>query len=102
MCTNFMFSAELNQLVYQKVTVEEQHDASLPSGKDEKKQKNELSPGSRNHRPSSKNSKGSDASKDDYIHVRARRGQATNSHSLAERVGFRIAHHFYASCSEFL
>lgn len=24
--------------------------------------------------------------KDGYIHVRARRGQATNSHSLAERV----------------
>lgn len=24
--------------------------------------------------------------KEDYIHVRARRGQATNSHSLAERV----------------
>ncbi|KAM0936468.1 putative transcription factor bHLH family [Dioscorea sansibarensis] len=29
---------------------------------------------------------GSDVPKDDYIHVRARRGQATNSHSLAERV----------------
>lgn len=26
------------------------------------------------------------APKEDYIHVRARRGQATNSHSLAERV----------------
>lgn len=24
--------------------------------------------------------------KEDYVHVRARRGQATNSHSLAERV----------------
>ncbi|XXG79993.1 hypothetical protein AAC387_Pa09g0954 [Persea americana] len=37
-----------------------------------------------------KHSKGgcqkSDAPKEDYIHVRARRGQATNSHSLAERV----------------
>ncbi|KAJ6813340.1 transcription factor bHLH49-like [Iris pallida] len=35
-----------------------------------------------------KNAKGgsSDAGKGDYIHVRARRGQATNSHSLAERV----------------
>lgn len=30
----------------------------------------------------------SDLPKEDYIHVRARRGQATNSHSLAERVGF--------------
>ncbi|XP_071716084.1 transcription factor bHLH49-like [Rutidosis leptorrhynchoides] len=28
----------------------------------------------------------SDANKEEYIHVRARRGQATNSHSLAERV----------------
>ncbi|KAF9593773.1 hypothetical protein IFM89_025398 [Coptis chinensis] len=31
-------------------------------------------------------SKNSDAANQDYIHVRARRGQATNSHSLAERV----------------
>lgn len=30
--------------------------------------------------------KASDAPKTDYIHVRARRGQATDSHSLAERV----------------
>ncbi|CAN6447898.1 unnamed protein product [Victoria cruziana] len=28
----------------------------------------------------------SDAPKEEYVHVRARRGQATNSHSLAERV----------------
>ncbi|XP_075485475.1 transcription factor bHLH49-like [Primulina tabacum] len=31
-------------------------------------------------------SQGSDLPKEGYIHVRARRGQATNSHSLAERV----------------
>ncbi|KAK9090655.1 hypothetical protein Sjap_000124 [Stephania japonica] len=31
-------------------------------------------------------SQASDGPKDEYIHVRARRGQATNSHSLAERV----------------
>ncbi|KAK1268559.1 Transcription factor bHLH74 [Acorus gramineus] len=31
-------------------------------------------------------SENGDAPKEDYIHVRARRGQATNSHSLAERV----------------
>jgi len=30
----------------------------------------------------------SEAPKQDYIHVRARRGQATDSHSLAERVKF--------------
>ncbi|GLJ14713.1 hypothetical protein SUGI_0238500 [Cryptomeria japonica] len=35
---------------------------------------------------SSVNAKALDAPKEDYIHVRARRGQATNSHSLAERV----------------
>lgn len=31
-------------------------------------------------------SQSGEASKDNFIHVRARRGQATNSHSLAERV----------------
>ncbi|XP_073127281.1 transcription factor bHLH63-like [Henckelia pumila] len=35
---------------------------------------------------SKENSKPSEAPKPDYIHVRARRGQATDSHSLAERV----------------
>ncbi|XP_022735185.1 transcription factor bHLH49-like isoform X2 [Durio zibethinus] len=33
-----------------------------------------------------KGSQASDPPKEEYIHVRARRGQATNSHSLAERV----------------
>lgn len=37
------------------------------------------------------NSKISEVQKPDYIHVRARRGQATDSHSLAERVS-AIAH----------
>lgn len=35
------------------------------------------------------NSKASDVEKPDYIHVRARRGQATDNHSLAERVRYR-------------
>ncbi|CAN0923492.1 Transcription factor bHLH49 [Linum grandiflorum] len=35
---------------------------------------------------SGKNGKQGSPPKEDYIHVRARRGQATNSHSLAERV----------------
>ena len=34
----------------------------------------------------SKNSPAPEPPKQDYIHVRARRGQATDSHSLAERV----------------
>ena len=35
------------------------------------------------------NSKNSEVKKPDYIHVRARRGQATDSHSLAERVSLK-------------
>lgn len=34
-------------------------------------------------------------SKQDYIHVRARRGQATDSHSLAERVMARCFFFFF-------
>lgn len=34
----------------------------------------------------------------DYIHVRARRGQATDSHSLAERVSYLI----FANCNDML
>lgn len=39
-----------------------------------------------NHKPAEQSSKPSEPPKQDYIHVRARRGQATDSHSLAERV----------------
>ncbi|CAN0923493.1 Transcription factor bHLH49 [Linum grandiflorum] len=42
--------------------------------------------GSTTHKTSGKNGKQGSPPKEDYIHVRARRGQATNSHSLAERV----------------
>ncbi|KAJ9140391.1 hypothetical protein P3X46_031045 [Hevea brasiliensis] len=38
-----------------------------------------------NKKPSEQNSNLSEPPKQDYIHVRARRGQATDSHSLAER-----------------
>ncbi|KAH0680984.1 hypothetical protein KY284_022069 [Solanum tuberosum] len=37
-------------------------------------------------RPGGTNGKSKDPPKEDYIHIRARRGQATNSHSLAERL----------------
>ncbi|XP_043702296.1 transcription factor bHLH49-like isoform X2 [Telopea speciosissima] len=54
------------------------------------KQNGDQNPASTATKPSGKHGKdGSqavDGSKEDYIHVRARRGQATNSHSLAERV----------------
>lgn len=36
-----------------------------------------------------------DPPKQDYIHVRARRGQATDSHSLAERVSIFFASNFF-------
>ena len=37
-------------------------------------------------KPAEQGTKPSEPPKQDYIHVRARRGQATDSHSLAERV----------------
>lgn len=37
------------------------------------------------------NSQSGEAAKENFIHVRARRGQATNSHSLAERVNIMFA-----------
>lgn len=37
-------------------------------------------------KPVEQNPQPADPPKQDYIHVRARRGQATDSHSLAERV----------------
>lgn len=48
--------------------------------------------GKHNGKQPKDNSQSSDAPKEEYIHVRARRGQATNSHSLAERVsiGYEI------------
>ncbi|OVA10262.1 Myc-type [Macleaya cordata] len=56
----------------------------------ETKEKGDRNPSSSTGKATGKNSKDTtqalDAPKEDYIHVRARRGQATNSHSLAERV----------------
>ncbi|KAI4316582.1 hypothetical protein L6164_024551 [Bauhinia variegata] len=59
--------------------------------KDEKKPKNELSSsvdlrGKQSGKQAKDNSQSGEATKENFIHVRARRGQATNSHSLAERV----------------
>ncbi|KAJ8426790.1 hypothetical protein Cgig2_007845 [Carnegiea gigantea] len=56
----------------------------------EKRQKGEHNSTPTGNKSNGKNSKqtsqASDPPKEEYIHVRARRGQATNSHSLAERV----------------
>ncbi|XP_042018056.1 transcription factor bHLH74-like isoform X1 [Salvia splendens] len=51
---------------------------------DERKQKSEK--GVARGKQAKDDRSGVEPSKDDYIHVRAKRGQATNSHSLAERV----------------
>ncbi|KAK9063781.1 hypothetical protein SSX86_017653 [Deinandra increscens subsp. villosa] len=56
----------------------------------EVQQKGDNNPNSVTNKSSGKHGKQvsqtSDVQKEEYIHVRARRGQATNSHSLAERV----------------
>lgn len=59
------------------------HQASNKNGKSNTNKNRETSADS-----SKDNSKGSEVQnqKREYIHVRARRGQATDSHSLAERV----------------
>ncbi|CAL9780149.1 unnamed protein product, partial [Musa acuminata subsp. burmannicoides] len=67
-----------SQSLEERVQAEEQHDVSFESskaatGKDGKEQKNEVKRGGNNH-------------KNDCTHVRAKRGQATNGHSLAERI----------------
>lgn len=65
---------------------------------DENKQQSELNSGVNSHNSTDKLAKkhshnGGDA-KDDRNHLRAKRGQATNSHSLAERVSFDIMYSF--------
>lgn len=79
---------------FNPITNGEREDASGDtSEKDEKKQRTEhriVNPNSRGKQmgkqAANDNSDSGGAPKDSYIHVRAKRGQATNSHSLAERV----------------
>ncbi|CAA3014413.1 transcription factor bHLH74 isoform X1 [Olea europaea subsp. europaea] len=81
---------------HKNVEVEHQKDPSedtseFPNEDDDKKQKFEQNVGSNLHnkqavKQAKDNSATAESSKEDYIHVRAKRGQATNSHSLAERV----------------
>ncbi|XP_039116936.1 transcription factor bHLH74-like isoform X1 [Dioscorea cayenensis subsp. rotundata] len=65
------------------IEVEQKKDGSPESAKSSK-EKDEKKGKTSKH--SKINTQNADAGKDDYIHVRAKRGQATNSHSLAERV----------------
>ncbi|KAL6577734.1 hypothetical protein OROMI_010062 [Orobanche minor] len=64
----------------QKTVNNENNEAQQPA--DEFKEKGDQNPSPMGN----PGGKGSDPPKEEYIHVRARRGQATNSHSLAERI----------------
>nr|WKV22678.1 bHLH10 [Bupleurum chinense] len=85
-------ASDSNSLVHSNKNEEERQDPSAISlEEDEMKQKieqNNISNlrGKQNGKQAKEISNSGDAAKDDYIHVRAKRGQATNSHSLAERV----------------
>ncbi|MED6149143.1 hypothetical protein PIB30_059627 [Stylosanthes scabra] len=62
-------------------------DAKENSGSRQQKEEGKPTPSTKGSGKNAKQgSQASDPPKEEYIHVRARRGQATNSHSLAERV----------------
>lgn len=67
-----------------------QHHGESTKENAELQQKGDQNPNTTTNKTTGKNGKqgsqASDPTKEEYIHVRARRGQATNSHSLAERV----------------
>ncbi|KAM0937363.1 putative transcription factor bHLH family [Dioscorea sansibarensis] len=65
------------------IEVEHKKDGSPESAKSSKEKGEKKGKASKH---SEENTQNADAVKNDYIHVRAKRGQATNSHSLAERV----------------
>ncbi|GMI83600.1 hypothetical protein HRI_002029300 [Hibiscus trionum] len=67
-----------------KASEEEEEEESKITGPNTNKNSNNKKENSGD--TSRENSKVSEVQKPDYIHVRARRGQATDSHSLAERV----------------
>lgn len=67
-----------------------QHHGESTKENAELQQKGDQNPSTTTNKTTGKNGKqgsqASDPTKEEYIHIRARRGQATNSHSLAERV----------------
>ncbi|KAJ0866024.1 putative transcription factor bHLH family [Helianthus annuus] len=75
---------------YNQVKRSPQTPSEVTKNNNECQPKGENNPSSVANKSSGKHGKqvspSSDAQKEEYIHVRARRGQATNSHSLAERV----------------
>ncbi|KAL9992599.1 putative basic helix-loop-helix leucine zipper transcription factor [Helianthus debilis subsp. tardiflorus] len=75
---------ELNKLNGKRMKVADLKDESGGGGS---KMDQEMSSGSGSKAPVGQAQKASELPKD-YIHVRARRGEATDRHSLAERVMF--------------
>ncbi|KAK9062568.1 hypothetical protein SSX86_019755 [Deinandra increscens subsp. villosa] len=75
---------------YNHIKRSPQTPSEVKKNNNEGQHKGESNPNSDANKSSGKHGKqvspASDAIKEDYIHIRARRGQATNSHSLAERV----------------
>lgn len=80
-------SGENNQLSPKKIKLDEATEkGSAAEGSDEHADK--VAEREKNQKPSKDNNLKTAEPPKDYIHVRARRGQATDSHSLAERVRF--------------
>lgn len=98
--------------IFQEVAEEETKDKKLKECVEEgdsskvttekysnKRSANNSSNSKENSDTSKEKSKITEDKKLDYIHVRARRGQATDSHSLAERVSYKFGQSvfYYAS-----
>ncbi|XP_031493447.1 transcription factor bHLH49-like isoform X1 [Nymphaea colorata] len=78
--------AEINQVNSSSSFAMDTGDDNLESKPNSEQPTQSNNSGKHNGKQPKDNSQSSDAPKEEYIHVRARRGQATNSHSLAERV----------------
>ncbi|XP_058227112.1 transcription factor bHLH74-like [Rhododendron vialii] len=84
-------SEDWSQITQFEDTKTENDQCTREEDEEKEKQKPEIKPVSKKckqiiGREVNDSSSSGDAPKEDYVHVRAKRGQATNSHSLAERV----------------
>ncbi|GMJ04584.1 CIB1 Like protein 1 [Hibiscus trionum] len=79
-----MQDAQIDQAKGSQSPVEDAKDGAENQQKGDQNQSTVMNKTTTKH--GKRGSQASDPPKEEYIHVRARRGQATNSHSLAERV----------------
>ena len=86
----FLFFFNLSQILFLQIEEENEESNAKRSKVDHKEAKKENAEETNSNKEKQKTNNNKEASKPeppkDYIHVRARRGQATDSHSLAERV----------------